>query len=1645
MKQNCGKEVHISESRSLQLKFVNNLSLPVFTGARIEGEDLNGSNIQVALIDALTGQTVITEPESLAKVEIVVLEGDFDGDENDNWTGEEFKNNIVREREGKKPLLTGDAFVNLKEGTGVVGEISFTDNSSWTRSRRFRLGARVVDKIDGTSIREAKTESFIVRDHRGELYKKHHPSNLFDEVWRLEKIGKDGAFHKRLSQENISTVKDFLTLLFIDSPRLRNILGTGMSAKMWEVTVEHARTCVLDDKKMFLYCPRTSQPKTGVVFNVVGQVMGLLSECQYADAHNLVISAFEHWEDVVSFDDEASLVGSSSHFTNVLYTASSPRTESSNGSKFLASHKIGGFDYTQQTASSPDIICPSILLGEVVVWRIMLCTNVSLESQSDLQSAVDTFLSTRTAVVAMGKAHRRWTKLFSVLQCRASLLLQLLPETSVHPVLPTALIVRARFPKPEKLQRQKPAPRAATRPTNLPPEISPPENAARAGEASGVFFAPRSTRDATRDLFYISYSFLMDTTKLPQTVIAAHPSSSSRNGSKYCKNCYQQGHLLFECPTVQCRYCHKIGHIVYNCPTRPPKPSHSRTLPRPDNPSVVAATTESFSAPSLSYVSVTLGILILLVVIICLPILSYFLLLFLLLMLLLFKLLMARTFLPTILVLFPLLHCLSSDTYLIPNLTLNLISVGQLCELGYDLWFGSSGCRVQDPRTNQVLGTGRRVGRMFELTSLHLPSTPTPPPSQVAHTASVFPLSLWHLRLGHVSVQKLRSLVSSGFLGQVKHDSVDCVSCQLAKQPALSFTNSDSSSHASFDLIHSDIWGPSPTATVGGSKYFVIFVDDFSRYTWIYLMHNRSELAQIYRTFAQMISTQFSKTIKIFRTDNAMEYRDSQFLDFIHTQGTIIQRSCAGTSQQNGRAERKHRHILDSVRAFLISASCPERFWGEAALTAVYTINRLPSSALQNVTPFERLYGTPASYSSLRVFGCACFVLLQPHEHSKLEPRSRLCCFLGYGIEHKGYRCWDPISQRLRISRHVVFWEHTMFNSLSKFTTCSTPSFFTNPSLPLFPISPADSPTSPLAPPLAVDPVLDQTPDLPLAAPPADSPASPQEPAPPVDPVTDQPPLLPLRRSDRVRAPPAHLRDYSCFSAVLSLHEPHTYREACTNPLWQQAMTEELQALEKTHTWDLVDLPHGKSAIGCKWVYKIKTKSDGSIERYKARLVAKGYAQEYGIDYEETFAPVARITSVRSLLAIAAVHQWPLFQMDVKNAFLNGDLTEEVYMQAPPGYSDYPDKVCLLRRALYGLKQAPRAWFAKFSSIVHQFGFSSSSHDTALFIRRSDKGMILLLLYVDDMIITGDDHSGISDFKLFLHQQFEMKDLGHLSYFLGLEVSSDSTGYYLSQAKYASDLLSRAGLTDTKVVSTPLEMNARLTPLDGTPLSDATLYRQLVGSLVYLTVTRPDIAHAVHLVSQFLSAPHSTHYAAVLHILRYIKGTMFHGLHFSAHSTLDLCAYSDADWAGDPTDRRSTTGFCFFLGDSLISWRSKKQHIVSRSSTEAEYRALADTTSELLALRWLLEDMGVTHSSPTVIHCDNRSAIQIAHNDVFHERTKHIEIDCHLVRHHLSAGILHLLPVSSSDQTADIFTKTFPPGRFRDLVSKLKMASVKPP
>lgn len=346
-----------------------------------------------------------------------------------------------------------------------------------------------------------------------------------------------------------------------------------------------------------------------------------------------------------------------------------------------------------------------------------------------------------------------------------------------------------------------------------------------------------------------------------------------------------------------------------------------------------------------------------------------------------------------------------------------------------------------------------------------------------------------------------------------------------------------------------------------------------------------------------------------------LEYKESSLLHFLHLNGTIVQSYCPGTSQQNGRAERKHRHILNTARSLLISTGCPERLWGEAVLTSVYTINRIPSPVIHNQSPFEHLFGSSPDYSQIKVFGCACFVLLQPHEHSKLEPRARLCCFLGYGIEHKGYRCWDPQSKRLRISRHVVFWEHKMFATMSKFhlSSDSSTTFFTNPSIDIFPDD--DHSVIPVQVSLNAEPTLDDSSGSHFSVTSADQ-ASTQ-----FDSSIPSPPVL--RRSQRVREPSTRFNDFHYFSTILSLHEPISYQEVCSNPVWQQAMIEELQALDKIQTWDLIDLPLGKSAVKCKWVYKIKTRSDGTIDRYKARLVAKGFAQEHGIDYEETFAPVA--------------------------------------------------------------------------------------------------------------------------------------------------------------------------------------------------------------------------------------------------------------------------------------------------------------------------------------------------------------------------------------------------------------------------------------
>ncbi|GKV06593.1 hypothetical protein SLEP1_g18466 [Rubroshorea leprosula] len=438
----------------------------------------------------------------------------------------------------------------------------------------------------------------------------------------------------------------------------------------------------------------------------------------------------------------------------------------------------------------------------------------------------------------------------------------------------------------------------------------------------------------------------------------------------------------------------------------------------------------------------------------------------------------------------------------------------------------------------------------------------------------------------------------------------------------------------------------------------------------------------------------------------------------------------------------------------------------------------------------------------------------------------------------------------------------------------------------------------------------------------------------------------------------------------------------------------------------MVPCPSNVSIIGSRWVFSIKLKIDDSIERYKARLVAQGYKQEYRIDYIETFAPVAKMTTVRVFIALSAMHQWPISQMDVKNAFLHGNLKETVYMKPPPGYSHSKSMVCKLKRSLYGLNQAPRAWFECFRQVI----------------------------------VDASNKEGIAKLKELLCRSFQMKDLGPLTYFLGLEVHSSSRGYAVNQQKYVLDLIQFANLSNDKCVDTPMEVNVKLRKEDGEKLSNPSFYRQLVGRLLYLTMTRPDIAYAMQVVSQFVADPRWLHLTAVLRIIRYLHGTISRGLFFSSHPCMQLQAYADAYWAGCPDTRRSTTGWCVFLSDSLISWKCKKQKIVSKSTAEAEYRAMSSACSELTWLRGFLQTLTFP-TPPSPLYADNMSAIRIASNPVFHERTKYIEVDCHFIRNMYLAGAITLPYIASEHQIAYIFTKAMTTAQHKFLVSKLTLVS----
>ncbi|KAL2232808.1 UNVERIFIED_CONTAM: Retrovirus-related Pol polyprotein from transposon RE1 [Sesamum indicum] len=640
--------------------------------------------------------------------------------------------------------------------------------------------------------------------------------------------------------------------------------------------------------------------------------------------------------------------------------------------------------------------------------------------------------------------------------------------------------------------------------------------------------------------------------------------------------------------------------------------------------------------------------------------------------------------------------------------------------------------------------------------------------------------------------------------------------------------------------------------------------------------------------------------------------------------------------------------LYSSTECSTISSLFTYKFWGESILTATYLINRTPSKLLQWKTPFELLYGTVPSYTHLRSFGCLCYATnTSPHKH-KFESRARKCVMIGYASTQKAYKLYDLENSSSFTSRDVQFYEGQFPYSSSQATSASYP-------LPVvFPH--AD--------------ILGQSPDI--------------------------PDLIFVRRSARNRQRPTWLNDFVCnakstnssislsqtasaymsFVASLSvLQELRSFTEAVVHQEWRDAMQSELDALERNHTWELTTLPEGKKTIGCKWVYKIKLRADGSVDRYKARLVAKA-------------------------------REWPIQQLDINNAFLHGHLDEDIYMTPPEGYEVAPHLACKLTRSLYGLKQASRQWNVEFTSRLTSYGFRQSVHDHCLFIKNTSSGPLVLLVYVDDILLTGPSISTIQAVKTYLHNLFTIKDIGDARYFLGLKIARCSDGLYILQTKYVMDIIRDTGLCQSRPAATPFPQGLRLQSTLDDPLPKPNSYRRLVGRLLYLGYTRPDISHSVQQLSQFLTHPCESHWQAALHVVRYLKSCPSKGLFFPSQSSLTLTAYCDADWATCPDSRRSLTGFCIFLGPALISWKTKKQCTVSRSTAEAEYRSLAATVCELRWISYIMTDLGMSTSFPIDLFCDNKAALHILANPVFHERTKHIEMDCHLVRDAYKEGFI---------------------------------------
>jgi len=989
----------------------------------------------------------------------------------------------------------------------------------------------------------------------------------------------------------------------------------------------------------------------------------------------------------------------------------------------------------------------------------------------------------------------------------------------------------------------------------------------------------------------------------------------------------------------------------------------------------------------------------------------------------------------------------------IPDMNKNLISIAKL-KKGNTTLFDGNKVSIKNKDTGEVLTIGELKNGLYWLK--------TPRNKFHGYTTSIKneDISLWHQRLGHISTKVMKTAIDNNMLANINIKNYDmdkmCKGCKEGKMVEKPFKqNSNRENYELFGLIHWDICGPMENKSLGGSRYLLLAIDDHSNYVQGFFLKNKSESASKIMAYINKVEKQVNARVKVVRHDGALEFSTKELQRYYEQKGIQQQITVRYAHSTNGTAERMIRTVVTMARCLLRHANLDKCFWAEACLTAIYTRNRLPTARVTGKTPYEIVFQKSPDMKNMRVFGCLVYFLTPKELRKKWDSKSKRGIFLGYEESAKAYRVYDLNTNQVTISRDVDFDETTMGSNSNSFKFEDIQDVYED--------SDSDSEdygipnTTPRRNDETISGVQNQDSQHPTPTQNTDShevrinmpvPFTPDKRKRSdlrqniIESDEDDQNLAQdqIRRSARKkRYPTEYWKAWANAVEFKDIYEPQSYQDAINSEQsihWNEAMENEWKSLIDRNVFEITQLPKSKKTIGCKWVYKIKRNADGSIDRYKARLVAKGFSQKYDIDYKETFSPVIKYSTIRMMIAIATAKSWRMIQMDVKTAFLYGELEEDIYMKIPEGNLNTKNGNCLkLKKAIYGLKQASRQWNHTFDNKIKSMGFTQSTYDPCLYYKRSMKDLVIVMLYVDDVIITGTNNTMQDEVRNYLKKSFEMTDLGECKFLLGIELIKDNTNgtTTMSQKRYICDILQRFRMQDCKPVKSPVDLTLKFSE-DDCPSTDEERksmenipYRQAIGALMHLAVaTRPDIAFAVGMVSRYMENPGQAHWTAVKRILRYLQGTKDQGITYNNKNEIKLEGFSDADWGGDRKDRKSTSGYIFKLANGPISWGSKKQQIVALSTSEAEYIALALAVQEGIWIKNLLSEIlneDQHGMDQLLIFEDNQSCMKMTKNPVNHGRTKHIDIRYHFLRDLVKKGQVKIAYKETKEMLADILTK----------------------